>query len=125
MSHDPPEAFPVLDGDATLGDLQSPPAREVFRTARLDLIGRGDGLGYHVDDVSSCGTCPFSLVEWGEDGRHLEVDCGHGAVALAGRARRVTATVRAPSALDESPAVPPPAWCPLRAGPTLVRLVLD
>lgn len=113
MSHEPPLAFPVPE-DQSLGDCQSPSAR-TLRGPWNEAVTH-----YETDDVSSCGTCPFSFVEWAEDDRHVDVACGHVRVAFLDRPRQI-ATLRAVAG-EASSSVPPPTWCPLRESPTLVRL---
>jgi len=70
-----------------------------------------------VDEVSSCSKCPFALVEEVGESDHFEVRCGHDSHDRSIiTAREVTRTARAGRTVD------PPEWCPLRQGPTLVRL---
>lgn len=77
-----------------------------------------------TEHVSSCSSCPFSIVSpsSGGDG-HLEIGCGHGRVSEVSRPRLITDGVRSRVAEGISANILPPKWCPLRQGGTAVTLV--
>lgn len=64
-----------------------------------------------AEEVTSCDDCPFSVARLPLYGDAAAFWCNHGALGPEAVAKKTPGGH-----------APPPEWCPLRWGPTLVRL---